>query len=253
MRRARLLGLGVVDGAAVLVTASGIPSACRLLTAGVPSSIDATAAALCMALLQLAAVWLAVGLLAQAAAALPGATGRLAARAAARLLPRLVQRLLAGAVGVGIVAAPVAASAMAPTPGSSPPSSTALPAPGWPTDDPLPPPRWPTNSPRSHAPTSQPGSGRGPGAHQRSARRPTSHRSTQPPASHSDQVRVRPGNSLWEIAARTLPGRPTPARIAAAWPCWWAANRSVIGPNPNLLHPGQLLTAPRGGPKEPGG
>lgn len=57
-------------------------------------------------------------------------------------------------------------------------------------------------------------------------------------------VVVRPGDTLWDIAARSLPGQPTAADIAAAWPRWYAANRAVIGPDPNVIHPGQRLHAP---------
>ena len=57
-------------------------------------------------------------------------------------------------------------------------------------------------------------------------------------------VTVRPGDSLWAIAARALGGHATNARIAAAWPQWWAANRSRIGPDPGLIRPGQHLVPP---------
>ncbi|MBV9290883.1 MAG: LysM peptidoglycan-binding domain-containing protein [Frankiales bacterium] len=57
-------------------------------------------------------------------------------------------------------------------------------------------------------------------------------------------VVVRPGDSLWTIAARRLGRRATPTAVAASWPRWWATNRSVIGANPDLIHPGQRLTPP---------
>lgn len=57
-------------------------------------------------------------------------------------------------------------------------------------------------------------------------------------------VIVRPGDSLWSIAAAHLPDDATPARIDAAWRAWYRANRDVIGPNPNLVIPGQVLHAP---------
>jgi hypothetical protein len=58
---------------------------------------------------------------------------------------------------------------------------------------------------------------------------------------------VRPGDTLWAIAAAHLGGRPRPAAIAAEWPRWWAANRRVIGADPDLIVPGQRLTPPRSG------
>lgn len=65
------------------------------------------------------------------------------------------------------------------------------------------------------------------------------------PADDGSPVVVQPGDCLWSIAARWLGGHPADAQIAAAWPRWYDANRSVIGPDPNLLQPGQVLVAPR--------
>ncbi|HWB65202.1 MAG TPA: LysM domain-containing protein [Mycobacteriales bacterium] len=62
--------------------------------------------------------------------------------------------------------------------------------------------------------------------------------------SHAAPVVVRPGDTLWGIAASRLGGHPSDANIAAAWPRWWHANRQVIGPDPNLIHPGQRLRPP---------
>ena len=56
---------------------------------------------------------------------------------------------------------------------------------------------------------------------------------------------VRPGDCLWDLAAKALGPSATPGRTAAAWPAWWAANRSVIGDDPNLLQPGTTLVPPR--------
>lgn len=56
-------------------------------------------------------------------------------------------------------------------------------------------------------------------------------------------VTVQPGDSLWSIASAHL-GRPTDARVSAEWPRWYEANRAVIGEDPDLLHPGQVLLAP---------
>ena len=51
-------------------------------------------------------------------------------------------------------------------------------------------------------------------------------------------------DSLWTIAARHLPPDSTDAEVAASWPDWYAQNRDVIGDDPGLIHPGQVLTAP---------
>ncbi|MEO7981021.1 MAG: hypothetical protein ABI807_09045 [Sporichthyaceae bacterium] len=69
---------------------------------------------------------------------------------------------------------------------------------------------------------------------------------TTPHAEHAvvDEVVVRRGDSLWEIAARHLGADAGPAEVAAEWPRWYAANRAVIGGDPDLLRPGQRLAPP---------
>lgn len=59
-------------------------------------------------------------------------------------------------------------------------------------------------------------------------------------------VVVRPGDTLWAIAARSLPTGATTSQIAEACARWHAANRDVIGDNPNLIFPAQRLTPPLG-------
>ena len=55
---------------------------------------------------------------------------------------------------------------------------------------------------------------------------------------------VVPGDTLWDIARRHLPSGASAADVARAWPRWYAANRAVIGPDPDLLHPGMRLQSP---------
>lgn len=57
-------------------------------------------------------------------------------------------------------------------------------------------------------------------------------------------VVVRPGDTLWAIAARSLPPGATNSQIAAACARWYATNRAVIGADPDLIHPQQRLTPP---------
>lgn len=57
------------------------------------------------------------------------------------------------------------------------------------------------------------------------------------------------GDCLWDIARDWLtgrrPGHPVAdAEIAAAVQAWWQANAAVIGPDPDLLLPGQVLRPP---------
>lgn len=57
-------------------------------------------------------------------------------------------------------------------------------------------------------------------------------------------VVVVPGDSLWRLAAATLPAGATNAQIASSWKDWYEANVSVIGADPDLLLPGQVLRVP---------
>ncbi len=58
-------------------------------------------------------------------------------------------------------------------------------------------------------------------------------------------VVVRTGDSLWSIARRELgPGVPDGA-VVARWREIYAANRGRIGPDPDLIEPGQQLRLPR--------
>jgi nucleoid-associated protein YgaU len=63
-------------------------------------------------------------------------------------------------------------------------------------------------------------------------------------ATRGNVVVVRPGDTLWGIAARSLPARHSDADIARAWPRWYAENRAVVGPDPGHLRPGEHLEAP---------
>ena len=58
------------------------------------------------------------------------------------------------------------------------------------------------------------------------------------------RVVVQPGDSLWSIAARELGPDASAEAIAARWPEWYAANRQVIGDDPDLILPGQVLRSP---------
>ena len=55
---------------------------------------------------------------------------------------------------------------------------------------------------------------------------------------------MRRGDTLWSIAARHLGPNPSDAEIAQAWPAWHDANREVVGSDPDLLLPGQVLRSP---------
>lgn len=68
--------------------------------------------------------------------------------------------------------------------------------------------------------------------------------SAAPRADQDEVVVVRRGDSLWSIAARHLGSEATVQDVAEAWPRWYAANRNLIGPDPDLILPGQELAIP---------
>jgi nucleoid-associated protein YgaU len=194
---------------------------------------DQAIATLAAAVLWLVAGWLGFGLACCLAARLPGAVGAAAGAAGRVVLPRLLLRLAAGSIGLGVLVAPVAAGAH-PPPRPAPASSVAptLPGPAWPSDQAaptVPGPSWPSHQPANHtSPAPRPA------AHDRSA----------------ETVRVRTGDSLWLLAARRLGPDADARQIGAEWPRWYGANRAVIGPDPDLIIPGQVLHAPAASQQE---
>ncbi|MET0929294.1 MAG: LysM domain-containing protein [Aeromicrobium sp.] len=73
------------------------------------------------------------------------------------------------------------------------------------------------------------------------------HRTPPPTPPASDRsVTVRPGDTLWAIAARSLPSGATARQVADATRAWHDANRDVIGDDPDLIFPTQRLEPPSG-------
>ena len=64
------------------------------------------------------------------------------------------------------------------------------------------------------------------------------------PVSTAGHHLVKAGESLWTIATDALPPDATVAQVATASAAWYEANRTTIGPDPDLILPGQQLTAP---------
>ncbi|HTE71829.1 MAG TPA: hypothetical protein VK640_01335 [Actinomycetes bacterium] len=155
--------------------------------------------------------------------AAPSAAPSTAPSTAGSPMPSITRRLAAAALGVALSAGPVAAHAAVDRPAGGPPSPTS-----------------PT-SPTSPAETGDAGDRHGwPRRAAWSADRPA----------RRDAVVVRPGDTLWTLAAtRLADGDPADERaddraVAAAWPRWWHANRAVVGPDPDLIRPGQVLHPP---------
>jgi hypothetical protein len=165
--------------------------------------------------------WGALGLTLTAGSALPGLLGATARALLRAVLPRAARRAAAVALGVGLgvgVGAPVVATA-------APPHQPAATAPDWPASTGSPAravPDWPAPPPADPAPD-------------------------RPATTAGEHVVLR-GDCLWDIAATRLredTGRaPTDREIAVAVRSWWQANAAVIGPDPDLLLPGQVLRPP---------
>ncbi|KAD4060513.1 LysM peptidoglycan-binding domain-containing protein [Arthrobacter yangruifuii] len=67
---------------------------------------------------------------------------------------------------------------------------------------------------------------------------------TGTPRRDEREVVVAAGDTLWSLAAAQLGPQATDAETAAHWPRWYELNREVIGPDPGLIHPGQVLAVP---------
>ena len=176
--------------------------------------------------------WGALGLALTAASTLPGLLGFVAGAAVDVVLPAGARRSAALLLGLGLgVAGPVVAAALpfAPAASAAVVAETARPAPDWPGSAVA---DWPGSAlaadvvpdwPADEVPDRPPSTA--PGAH----------------------VVVR-GDCLWSIAEDRLLqdlGRPaTAGEVAVAVHAWWVANRTVIGPDPDRLLPGQVLLPP---------
>ncbi len=60
------------------------------------------------------------------------------------------------------------------------------------------------------------------------------------------------GDTLWSIAADDLPVGAADALVVGRWHAIYAANRALIGPDPDVVEPGQHLRLPASRPgKDP--
>jgi nucleoid-associated protein YgaU len=64
-------------------------------------------------------------------------------------------------------------------------------------------------------------------------------------------VTVRPGDTLWGLAAAALPATASDAAVDRTWRRWYAANQHTVGPDPDLLLPGQRLVPPSSAERTP--
>lgn len=277
---ARRTVLGGASALVLLLLAAPSPTSAVEQLRGAGTAVD-PAAPLVAAVALLAwalTLWLVTTAVLVVAAQAPGVAGRAAAAVGRRLAPTVVRRALELALGITVTVAGTAVPAVAALPApaasgaavsgaasataaSAAPAAPAVPDLDWPVlsssaspAPAAPPPSRPAAAPRAAAPVAAPPvvpRAAAPGA--ASARPAEARTSTSGPAWPSSAradgaVVVAPGDSLWELAeahlARTGGVAPTDAQVAAAWPQWWAANREVVGDDPDLIRPGALLQPP---------
>lgn len=171
------------------------------------------------------AAWLLVVAGLTLAARAPAGAGRVCRALLHRCAPAGVRRAVALALGTGLalgLPGPVSAAEPASTSARTHATATAAAPPDAGATAPAPL-DWPGLSPK----------GRG------DAKAPSRAARVREPV-----VVVQPGDTLWDLAARSIPAPVTNAARAAEWPRWWSANRDVVGDDPDLLLPGQRLVAP---------
>jgi hypothetical protein len=215
----------------------------------------------------IAYAWLLMAVLATALEQVPGAVGRSAVVISGWVTSHGSRALLRSALGVAAVT-PLAVTAAHAAPGGAPQLTTqrtatpveAAPAlhlgavdrPGGPEVEPPSTVRL-TNDAQAKARVGEAGRQRIGVPDRPTAGAPTRYtdlqtgRKVRPvkPGQPARQVVVQPGDSLWALAAAELGPDASDAAVDARWPQWYAANAAVIGPDPDLLTPGQVLRAPQ--------
>ncbi|MFC8502977.1 LysM peptidoglycan-binding domain-containing protein [Pedococcus sp. NPDC057267] len=242
-----------------------------------PARPDEVVAAVLSTAAVILAAWLALTTLASLLGHLPGRVGRLLDTWSRSWSPPVVRRVAAVLVGVSVsgVLAPGSAAGTGPvpfpgfavtTPATPAPVATASSgatlglhgagAPGFTVTTPLP--AGPGRQAPAPGPAAPGPAAPGPAATSQQAPAPgwVPERPVVRPQASPDLVAGTPrrtsgaevvvlrGDSLWSIVARHLGPGATDAEVAAQWPRWHAANRSVIGDDPDLLLPGQVLHPP---------
>ena len=205
----------------------------------------------------LLSLWVGLGTALSALSALPGALGQASTLLAARIAPTAVRKVVAFVLGTALSAALVPGTAVARTGHEAPRAAVvasaqyAAGALGSAVDS-APSASFSLVSDAVHTSNT---------IHAIHARNETDRapapswspeRST-PSANSEDRVVelvVHRGDSLWSIAARHLGPAATTSQIDAEWHRWFAANRLVIGNDPNAIRPGQVLSSPTSAPAE---
>lgn len=197
--------------------------------------------------------WWVLSLVTALAAALLERTGRpRAAAVTGRLSPVFLRRLAFAALGMQLMGVPLAHAGAVPDVPQPSNSGSAVSAAWAPTAGPPPASRtWPEAKPDAGArpapvatdfqPQWKP---RAPVTEPRLVTAVPVRSAREVPAPAGPEVAVRAGDSLWTIAARALGPAASDVEIAVQWPRWYEANRTVIGTDPDILVPGQVLQPP---------
>lgn len=267
--------LGLVEGALCLA----VRAQWRIVHAPGPASLAEALTLMVVAVAAVLGAWLALSTGAAVLAHLPGRLGDAADRCARAWAPAVSRRIAAAIVGavVGAALAPGTAFGEGPT---APPAARAALAPAFTTTAPAPviaparasatvPSPAPPSTPTA-APTRAPSPARLPAQEGATAPPPapgwTPSRPVQRPQPASSLVtgRIGPhpapevvvvhrGDTLWDIVRRHLGPDATDAEVADAWPAWHHTNRTVIGEDPDLILPGQVLRPPPRPAADPAG
>ncbi len=261
---ARLAGALAVSLATALATslvfALVVRAAAHRVSRGASPRLDEALTLVCAVAALAIAVWFVGAIVLSVLASLPGWVGRLARRSADRLAPSTARRVAAVLTGAVLAGSVLPAHAVDGSAGRSGPTTSraqvgaTLPFPGW------------VGSRAADAPRA--GNQAAPGPDPASGGPATGHpplpgwvpdrpvvRAQPDPrlmgagrdvvdAEGEVDVVVRRGDTLWGLVHRHLGAGATEAEVAAVWPRWYAANRAVIGADPDLLLPGQVLRVP---------
>jgi nucleoid-associated protein YgaU len=243
--RRPVLALALVSGAAVAVVLVRSAVAAARLWAAQPVAARSPGQLLgwlCAGSAGLLLGWLTFAALVTVLAAVPGRLGRRAADLSARLAPTVLRAAIAATLGGSLALSTLSAG---PSPQGT--AVTAVAA-GSPTPSTAVTPE-PASASASTPPPDRPAVGWRPAKPDRPIVPPADIGlvSTSPTVGRSpdEEVVVRRSDTLWSIAARHLGDHASAAEIAHEWPRWFAANRPVIGADPDRLVPGQRLVPPR--------
>ncbi len=267
MRLGRCVSVGVSLALAVRALIWGGAGPLAAARAGTATFDELVALAACVIAFGLLA-WVGMALVVTALGALPGAFGAASSRLGSRVAPGLAGRMARLALGLSLTAGPVSACTPALAGDSGLPGVGRIgeviePGPMGAGDagatfageTPLiatPPAELPLaenplveTPPTDRDAAEEPLADASPAAAEPTPT-PAAGLTTEPTRDHrpADEVVVQRGDTLWAIAARHLGTDATEAAIAEEWPRWYAANRGVIGDDPDLILPGTILRPP---------